>query len=106
MLGLRVGDIARGLLDKTLLASFGRASAELFAQYLALRLMDEHHIVTQVAGNDLTVLKVMPPLAVTRENIDRFVGALDTVLSEGGHRTAMLELAKELIKHQVVAPER
>lgn len=106
MLGLELGDISRGLLDRTLFSSLGKASAELFAQYVALRLMEEHHVVTQVAGNDLRVLKVMPPLMVQEEQIDRFVGALDQVLSEGGHRTAMVELAKELIKHQVISKKR
>jgi ornithine--oxo-acid transaminase len=100
MLGFKLKDLARGLLERTVLKKLGAASAALFSQYVALRLMEDHHIVTQAAGNDMAVLKVMPPLSVTREAVDRFADALDVVLSSGGHAKALYTLATELIRHR------
>ena len=100
MLGIRFEGFAKGALDRTLLRRLGSATAELYAQTVALRLMEEHAIVTQVAANDLSVLKVMPPLSVDRAAIDRFIGALDAVLSDGGHAAAALRMAKELVRHR------
>ena len=95
MLGLKFADAAHGWLDNTPLAGLGKASATLFVQYVALRLLDEHGILTQAAVNDGGVLKVMPPLTVTDEAIDRFAEALDVVLSDAGHVAAVARFAKE-----------
>ena len=67
-------------------------------QHVALQLMKEHRIVAQSAVNDPGVLKVMPPLVVGRDEIDRFVGALDAVLTGTGHASAMAGLALEVLK--------
>jgi putrescine aminotransferase len=101
LLGVRFNDVARGLLDGPLLGELGRASAALFAQHVALRLIEEHAIVTQVAVNDPSVLKVMPPLAVGRAECDRFVDALRAVLGAGGHAAALAGLAAAFIKHKL-----
>jgi ornithine--oxo-acid transaminase len=53
----------------------------LFAQALTIPLMEEHAILTQVAGHNEDVLKVAPALVVTTEDIDYFVRSLDSVLA-------------------------
>jgi acetylornithine/succinyldiaminopimelate/putrescine aminotransferase len=98
MLGVKFSDAARGLLENTPFAKLGAASAALFAQYVALRLIREHRFVTQVAVNDGAVLKVMPPLSVTPEAVDRFVAAVDAVLGDAGHAAAVARLAAEFLK--------
>lgn len=52
----------------------------LFAQALTIPLMEEHAILTQVAGHNEDVLKVAPALVVTTEDIDYFARSLDSVL--------------------------
>jgi len=52
----------------------------LFAQAFTIPLMEEHRILTQVAGHNEDVLKVAPALVVTREDIDYFTKSLDTCL--------------------------
>jgi putrescine aminotransferase len=99
MLGIKFQDVARGWLDATVLAGIGKASAALFTQYVALRLLTEHHILTQAAVNDPTVLKVMPPLCVTEEAIERFGAALDCVLADAGHASALARFASELLRN-------
>ncbi|MBI5545623.1 MAG: hypothetical protein HY901_17185, partial [Deltaproteobacteria bacterium] len=98
MLALKLEDVSRGLLDRTLLSKLGAASASLLVQHLALQLLKEHQIVAQSAVNDPGVLKVMPPLIVTREQNERFVTALDAVLEGAGHGTALAKLALEVLK--------
>lgn len=53
----------------------------LFAQGLTVPLMEEHAILTQVAGHNEDVLKIAPALLVTREDIDHLVRSLDSVLA-------------------------
>ena len=48
----------------------------LFAQLVVGPLFSEHRILSQVAGHKLAVLKVLPPLVVSEEDIDEFVEAL------------------------------
>jgi acetylornithine/succinyldiaminopimelate/putrescine aminotransferase len=100
MLAVKLEDLSRGLLERTLLARLGDASAALLAQHLALQLMNEHRIVVQTAVNDAGVLKIMPPLTVQREQIDRFVAALDAVLENAGHAKAIAGLALEVLRRK------
>ncbi|MBN1962974.1 MAG: aspartate aminotransferase family protein [Deltaproteobacteria bacterium] len=88
MMGVQFADVSHGVFAKLFLGEIGKASAGLFAQYIALRLIEEHHIITQVAANDPSVLKIMPPLAINQQQCDEFIKALDSVLSEGGHTKA------------------
>jgi ornithine--oxo-acid transaminase len=48
----------------------------LFAQLVVGPLFSEHRILSQVAGHKLAVLKVLPPLVATDEDVDQFVDAL------------------------------
>jgi ornithine--oxo-acid transaminase len=48
----------------------------LFAQLVVGPLFSEHRMLSQVAGHKLAVLKVLPPLVVTDEDVDQFVAAL------------------------------
>ncbi len=98
MLALEFQDVSRGWLERTPLSRLTGASSALFVQHVALQLMSEHRIVAQSAVNAPGVLKVMPPLAVSREQCDRFVSALDSVLEGAGHGSAIARLALEAIK--------
>jgi len=53
-----------------------KAQPGLFAQLVVGPLFSEHRILSQVAGHKLAVVKVLPPLVVTDEDIDEFVEAL------------------------------
>ena len=55
---------------------------ELFAQMLVTSLFQKHRILTQIAGHAMDVLKILPPLIIGEREIDRFVTALDAVLTE------------------------
>ena len=58
-----------------------RAQPGLFAQLVVVPLFSEHAILSQVAGHRLNVVKVLPALVVTEEDVERFAAALDDVLA-------------------------
>ncbi len=53
-----------------------RAQRGLFAQLVVVPLFSEHRILTQVAGHDMAVVKILPPLMVDEADLDAFVDAL------------------------------
>jgi ornithine--oxo-acid transaminase len=53
-----------------------RMQPGLFAQLVVQPLFAQHRILSQVAGHKLAVVKVLPPLVVTEDDVDYFVDAL------------------------------
>jgi len=53
-----------------------RAQRGLFAQLVVVPLFSEHRILTQVAGHDMAVVKILPPLMLGDDDLELFVGAL------------------------------
>jgi ornithine--oxo-acid transaminase len=58
-----------------------RIQPGLFAQLVIVPLFRDHRILSQVAGHGLNVLKAMPPLVVTEEDLDWFVSALEETVA-------------------------
>ena len=54
----------------------------LFTQLVVVPLFRDHRILTQVAGDNQNVLKILPPLVLTDDHADAFVDALDAVLTK------------------------
>ena len=59
----------------------------LFSQLVVGPLFHRHRILTQVAADNMNVVKLLPPLIAGQEEVDYFVGALDDVL-EDAHRNS------------------
>jgi ornithine--oxo-acid transaminase len=70
-----------------------RMQAGLFAQLVVVPLFTKHHIVSQVAGHDLPVLKGLPPLVVTEADVDDFVTALDDVIAKAARPSRVAGMA-------------
>jgi ornithine--oxo-acid transaminase len=58
-----------------------RVQRGLFAQLVVAPLFSEHRILTQVAGHDSNVIKILPPLVLSEGDVDWFVGALEATLA-------------------------
>ncbi|HZO34686.1 MAG TPA: aspartate aminotransferase family protein [Gaiellaceae bacterium] len=58
-----------------------RAQHGLFAQFVVVPLFTDHHVLSQVAGHGLNVVKGLPPLTLTEKDVDGFAAALDAVLA-------------------------
>jgi ornithine--oxo-acid transaminase len=67
----------------------------LFAQLVVVPLLSRHRVLTQVAGHNMDVIKILPPLIITEREIDYFVQAFDEAL-QGCRRFPgpILELAR------------
>ena len=59
-----------------------RIQPALFAQLVVVPLFRDHRILSQVAGHGLNVLKALPPLVVTDDDLDWFVGALEETVTQ------------------------
>ena len=74
-----------------------------FGQMIVIPLLKKHHILTQVAGYHTEVIKFLPPLVATRQDMDWFLGAMRDVLADtqkfpGAAWDTVLGLAKNVIK--------
>ena len=58
-----------------------RIQPGLFSQLVVVPLFKEHRVLSQVAGHGVNVLKAIPPLVVTEEDVDWFVGALEETIT-------------------------
>ena len=71
----------------------------LFAQTVVHALFHKHRILTQVSGDHLEVIKLIPPLTIGEAEVDRFMDAFVDVMDEA-HRGQglMWDFGKSLIK--------
>jgi acetylornithine/succinyldiaminopimelate/putrescine aminotransferase len=53
-----------------------------FGQMIIIPLLQKHKILTQVAGYHTEVIKFLPPMTVTKEDMDWFLTAMDDVLQD------------------------
>jgi acetylornithine/succinyldiaminopimelate/putrescine aminotransferase len=58
------------------------AQKGLFAQFVVMSLMRDHHILTQVGGPDVNIIKLLPPLIIGDEEVAAIIAAFDAVMTE------------------------
>jgi acetylornithine/succinyldiaminopimelate/putrescine aminotransferase len=72
----------------------------LFSQLVVMALMRDHHILTQVGGPGVNIIKLLPPLIIGDEEVEMIVSAFDAVLAEAARvRGRVWGLSGQLIKH-------
>jgi ornithine--oxo-acid transaminase len=57
-----------------------RVQPGLFSQLVVVPLFRDHRILSQVAGHNMNVIKILPPLVLDESDVDWFVEALESVL--------------------------
>jgi ornithine--oxo-acid transaminase len=74
----------------------------LFAQLVIVPLLSRHRILTQVAGHNMDVIKILPPLIITEKEVNYFVNAFDQAL-QGCRRFPgpILELARNTARRKL-----
>jgi 4-aminobutyrate aminotransferase-like enzyme len=76
----------------------------LFAQMVVSQMLSKHRILTQVAGHAMDVMRILPPLIITEVEVDKFVNALDEVLTECRKFPGpMWELGNNFVRHALGA---
>ncbi|MFD3942084.1 aspartate aminotransferase family protein [Streptomyces sp. NPDC058579] len=74
----------------------------LFAQMVVVPLLQRHRILTQVSGDHLEVIKLIPPLVIDEADVDRFVTAFTAVMDDAhGGGGLMWDFGKTLVKQAV-----
>lgn len=74
----------------------------LFAQMVVVPLLQKHRILTQVSGDHLEVIKLIPPLVVGEREVDRFVEAFTAVMDEAHSGGGLMwDFGKTLVKQAV-----
>jgi ornithine--oxo-acid transaminase len=101
MIGLEFGK-PRSLKLRTGWNMLQTARHGLFAQMVVVSLFQRHHILTQVAGDHMEVIKLLPPLTITDEQARSFVDAFADVMNEA-HRGSglMWDFGRTLVKQAV-----
>jgi len=74
-----------GTLDSIMMASMVR------------ELYNRHDIIAHFSGSDPARLHIMPPLIVEKDHLDRFIDALDNILSRG-----LVRIVGEFLKDNVL----
>ncbi len=76
------------------------AQKGLFAQFVVMALMRDHHILTQVAGPDVNIIKFLPPLIIGEAEVTIIISAMDRVMAEATEvRGRVWAQSVELVKH-------
>jgi ornithine--oxo-acid transaminase len=75
----------------------------LFPQVITMPLMRDHKVLTQVAGHNLDVIKMIPPLIINEGDVNYLVAALDKVIGDahnpfGPHYDTVKHLASQTFK--------
>ncbi|MFE7540906.1 aspartate aminotransferase family protein, partial [Streptomyces platensis] len=74
----------------------------LFAQLVVVPLLQRHRILTQVSGDRLEVIKLIPPLIIGEREVDRFVEAFTAVMDDAhGGGGLMWDFGRTLVKQAV-----
>jgi acetylornithine/succinyldiaminopimelate/putrescine aminotransferase len=79
MIGIEFGapTTVRG---KALWTTLNAARKGLFAQMVVVPLFTEHRVLTQVAGDHMPVVKLIPPLTIASEEVELFLAAFAEVM--------------------------
>jgi ornithine--oxo-acid transaminase len=59
-----------------------KATKGLFCQMVVIPLLTRHRILSQVAGHEMYVIKLLPPLCITQEDEDWIVHAFDELIAD------------------------
>ncbi len=81
MWGIEFGEPPRGG-RRSMFRALERMQPGLFSQLVTVPLFHQHHILTQVAGHRMNVVKVLPTLLIEESDIRRFAAALEEVVAD------------------------
>ena len=70
-----------------------RAQRGLFAQLVVVPLFTKHQILSQVAGHDMAVIRILPPLVLSEEDVEEFADALRATINGAQRPAALTKLA-------------
>jgi ornithine--oxo-acid transaminase len=101
MIGVEFGK-PRSLRLRTGWNTLRAARHGLFAQMVVVTLFQRHHILTQVAGDHMEVIKLLPPLTIGEAEVALFTEAFADVMAEAHRGTGMMwDFGRTLVRQAV-----
>ncbi|HHV79560.1 MAG TPA: aspartate aminotransferase family protein [Firmicutes bacterium] len=82
LIGVEFDQPVKGLLDKVTAGMINKAADEYIGAMVAGELLNRHHVITAYTLNNPNVMRLEPPLTVTREQVNRVLQAVEEVLSQ------------------------
>jgi ornithine--oxo-acid transaminase len=74
----------------------------LFAQMVVVPLFQRHHILTQVAGDHIDVVKLIPPLIAGETEVNMFIEAFTDVMDDAHKGSGLMwDFGRTLVKQAV-----
>ncbi len=103
MIGVEFGPPRRTSLGlRTAWSVIHAMDQNLFPQAIVLPLMDDHRIITQVAGHNIDVIKLIPPLVISEDDVRWFLTGFEDVMRKLHQFPGPVwEVLKKLGKHAV-----
>jgi ornithine--oxo-acid transaminase len=89
MIGLQFGSPQSKALRRRFNA-LERLRPAIFSQMMVVPLFHRHRILTQVAADNVNIIKLLPPLICGQEEVDYFAAALDDVLQDAHEGSGLL----------------
>ena len=81
MVGIEFGP-PRSLALKGAWTLMHKLDQSLFPQAAIIPLLEKHHVLTQVAGHHIDVIKLLPPLVIVESDVKWFLDAFEAVLGQ------------------------
>ena len=79
-----------------------KARRGLFAQMVVVALFQRHHILTQVSGDFMEVIKLLPTLTIGTDEVQLFTEALDDVMKDAHKGSGLMwDFGRSLVKQAV-----
>ncbi len=101
MIGLEFGK-PKSLKLRTSWNMLQAARVGLFAQMVVVSLFERHRILTQVAGDHMEVIKLLPALTIGDAEVSLFVDAFADVMDEAHRGTGLMwDFGRRLVKQAV-----
>lgn len=98
MIGIEFGRPS-SLAARGLWTMLNTARRGLFAQLVVVPLHNRHHILTQVAGDHMAVIKLLPPLTIGDEEVETFLTAFEDVMADAMRPNGLaLDFGRTLVK--------
>jgi ornithine--oxo-acid transaminase len=98
MIALQLGP-PRELRLKAAYALMDRAAKGLFCQLILIQLLRDHRILAQVAGHDLPVIKLLPPLVLDEQDLAWTLRGFAAAIGDSQSLASLVGLGRTLAGH-------
>jgi ornithine--oxo-acid transaminase len=99
IIGLEVGK-PRSLKLRAGWTTLQAARSGLFAQMVVVPLFQRHRMLTQVAGDHMDVIKLLPPYVISQRDVDNFTAGFVDVMDDAHKGTGLMwDFGRTLIKN-------